>query len=180
MLDNDYRGVVRAGKTGHGALAEMGLVDGGRYLLTLSAKEASQMLEARSAVDPDVIGGNSFYAMYFEREQKWANVSSGGGHVSMREETNPGRIAELNDAREVRLERQQKATQFHADDPYRSITRSPLTASVDGIPGERQRPPGWPISARATPSTRCCSRCARALRPLMHRPGAATTRTASG
>ena len=138
MLDNDYRGVVRAGKTGHGAIAEMGLVDGGRYLLTLSAKEASQMLEARSAVDPDVIGGNSFYAMYFEREQKWANVSSGGGLVSMREETNPGRIAELNDAREVRLERQQKATQFHADDPYRSITRSPLTASVDGVPGERQ------------------------------------------
>lgn len=140
MLDNDYRGLVRVGRTGYGALSEMGWVDGGQYLLALGAKETSQMLEARSAVDPNVIGGNSFYSMYFEREQKWANVSSGGGHVSMREETNPARIAELNDAREVRLERQQKATQFHADDPYRSITRSPVTASVNGMPGEWQSP----------------------------------------
>lgn len=138
MLGNDYRGALRAGKTSHDAISQMGLSEGGQYLLKLGATEAGQLLEGRSSVDPNVIGGNSVYAMYLERDQKWANVSIGGGHVSMREETNPARIAELNDAREVRLERQQKATQFHADDPHRTITLSPFTASIDGMTGERQ------------------------------------------
>ncbi|PSD22703.1 hypothetical protein C7E18_23665, partial [Stenotrophomonas maltophilia] len=39
----------------------------------------------------------------FEADRKWASVSAGGGHISMRE-THPARIAELNDTREVRLE----------------------------------------------------------------------------
>jgi len=140
MLDNDYVGAIRVGKTGYDAIDQMGLVDGGQYLTKLGATEAAQFLEGRSSTNPNVIGGNSYYAMYFEGEQKWANVSTGGGHLSIREETNPARIAELNDARDVRLERQQKATQFHEDDPYRTITRSPMTASLDGMPGERQAP----------------------------------------
>ncbi|MEN5040845.1 XVIPCD domain-containing protein [Stenotrophomonas sp. TWI1149] len=140
MLDNDYVGAIRVGKTGYDAIDQMGLVDGGEYLAKLGATEAAQFLEGRSSTNPNVIGGNSYYAMYFEGERKWANVSTGGGHLSMREETNPARIAELNDARDVRLERQQKATQFHEDDPYRTITRSPMTASLDGVPGERQAP----------------------------------------
>ncbi|MGH8465843.1 MAG: Smlt3024 family type IV secretion system effector [Pseudomonas sp.] len=135
MLDNDYAGAIRVGKTGYDAFAQMGLAEGGRYLAKLSATEATQLLEGRSSTNPNVIGGNSYYAMYFEGERKWANVSTGGGHVSMREETNPSRISDLNDAREVRLERQQKATQFHPDDPYRTITPSPITASLDGTPG---------------------------------------------
>ncbi|PPT76801.1 hemolysin [Xanthomonas arboricola pv. populi] len=140
MLDNAYAGATRISNTGYETFAQMGLAAGSQYLAKLGTTEAIQMLEGRSAVDPNVIGSNSFYAMYFEKEQKWVNVSAGGGHLSMREETNPGRIAELDDARAVRLERQQKATQFHEDDPYRSITRSPLTASVDGLP-DRMQPP---------------------------------------
>ncbi|WP_315387551.1 XVIPCD domain-containing protein [uncultured Stenotrophomonas sp.] len=135
MLDNDYAGATRIGKTGYDAFAQMGMVEGGQYLARLGATEATQLLEGRSATDPNVIGGNSYYAMYFEGERKWVNVSTGGGHVSMREETSLSRIADLNDAREVRLERQQKATQFHPDDPYRTITPSPFTASLDGTPG---------------------------------------------
>ncbi len=141
MLDNNYLGATRVGRTGYDAIAQMGVVEGGQYLARLGATEATQLLEGRSATNPNVIGGNSYYAMYFEAERKWANVSTGGSHVSMREETNPSRIAELNDAREVRLERQQKATQFHDDDPYRTITRSPFTASIDGAPGDRQPAP---------------------------------------
>jgi hypothetical protein len=141
MLDNNYLGATRVGRTGYDAIAQMGVVEGGQYLARLGATEAAQLLEGRSATNPNVIGGNSYYAMYFEAERKWTNVSTGGGHVSMREETNPSRIAELNDAREVRLERQQKATQFHEDDPYRTITRSPITASIDGAPGDRQQAP---------------------------------------
>ncbi|MGV8958827.1 MAG: XVIPCD domain-containing protein [Stenotrophomonas sp.] len=138
MLDNDYFGGPRVRDTSVDAIQQMGWVAGGEYLGKLTAHELTQALEGRSSVDPNVIGGNSIYAMYFEPDQKWVNVSSGGGHLSMREETNPGRIAELNDAREVRLERQQKATKFHDEDPYRSITRSPVTASIDVMPVERQ------------------------------------------
>ncbi|CAE6730295.1 Smlt3024 family type IV secretion system effector [Xanthomonas arboricola] len=140
MLDNEYAGAARIRNTGYETFAQMGLAAGSQYLAKLGTTEAIQMLEGRSAVDPNVIGSNSFYAMYFEKEQKWVNVSAGGGHLSMREETHPGRIAELDDARAVRLERQQKATQFHEDDSHRSITRSPLTASVDGLP-DRMQPP---------------------------------------
>lgn len=140
MLDNEYGGAARIRNTGYETFAQMGLAAGSQYLAKLGTTEAIQMLEGRSAVDPNVIGSNSFYAMYFEKEQKWMNVSAGGGHLSMREETHPGRIAELDDARAVRLERQQKAAQFHEDDSHRSITRSPLTVSVDGLP-DRMQPP---------------------------------------
>ncbi|MCF8797325.1 XVIPCD domain-containing protein [Xanthomonas campestris] len=140
MLDNEYAGSTRISNTGYETFAQMGVVDGSQYLAKLGTTEAIQMLEGRSAVDPNVIGSNSFYAMYFEKEQKWMNVSAGGGHPSMREENNPARIAELDDTRAVRLERQHKATQFHEDDPHRSITRSPLTASVDGVLDPKQAP----------------------------------------
>ncbi|EMT5435008.1 XVIPCD domain-containing protein [Stenotrophomonas maltophilia] len=134
MLNNDYAGGPRVGNTSVDAISQMGWAKGGQYLTRLSVLEATQILEGRSAVDPNVIGGNSYYAMYFEADRKWASVSSGGGHVSMREITDPTRIAELNDARDVRLERQEKRTRFHPDDPYRTITRSPLTAAVDDMP----------------------------------------------
>ncbi|QJD66993.1 hemolysin [Xanthomonas campestris pv. badrii] len=140
MLDNEYVGATRISNTGYETFAQMGLAAGSQYLAKLGTTEAIQMLEGRSAVDPNVIGSNSFYAMYFEKEHKWVNVSAGGGHLSMREETNAGRIAELDDARAVRLERQHRATQFHEDDPYRSITRSPFTASADGLRDQTQSP----------------------------------------
>lgn len=140
MLNNDYAGGPRVGNTSVDAISQMGWAKGGQYLTRLSVLEATQALEGRSAVDPNVIGGNSYYAMYFEADRKWASVSAGGGHMSLREITDPARIAELNDAREVRLERQEKRTQFHPDDPYRTITRSPLTAAVDAVPDPAQAP----------------------------------------
>ncbi|MDQ1119658.1 MULTISPECIES: XVIPCD domain-containing protein [Pseudoxanthomonas] len=134
MLDNSAVGLARAGNTGRDAISQMGLERGSAYLGTLSVTEAIQALEGRASVDPNVIGGKSFYAMYFEAEKKWVGVSAGGGHLSMREINDPARISELDDARAVRLERQHKATQFLPQDPYRSITRSPITASIEGAP----------------------------------------------
>lgn len=134
MLDNDGVGLPRVGSTSRDAFTQMGLGKGSQYIGTLTFHEVTQALGGRSSVDPNVIGGLNSYALYFEKDGKWASVTSGGGHSSLREITDPGRIAELNDAREVRLERQQKVTQFHPEDPYRTITRSPLTASVDGMP----------------------------------------------
>ncbi|MGX0954897.1 hypothetical protein AB7M18_001025 [Pseudomonas viridiflava] len=140
MLDNKYVGAKRIGNTGYDAISQMGLIEGSKYLANLGAKEFAQAVEGRPSLDPNVIGGRSSYAMYFERDQKWAKISGSGDHVYVQEETNPARIAELNDARQVRLERQQKAAQFHKDDPYRSITRSPFTASIDGMPGDLKAP----------------------------------------
>ena len=134
MLDNDYRGFARAGRTTVDAISEMGWMDGGKYLTKLTAIETVQIMEGRSSTDPNVIGGNSFYSLYFPKEDKWANVSAGGGHVSFLEEKNPARIAELNDARSVRMERQQKATEFHEDDSFRTLTPSPKTVFNDALP----------------------------------------------
>lgn len=136
MLDNDYKGGARALQTFGDAFVQMGSWEGSKYLGKLSVLEGAALLGARASVDPNVIGGNNAYSMYFEGDKKWLNVSMGGGHVSSREETNPDRIAELNDARKVRLERQEKAIQFHEDDPYRTITPSPKTVSIDGMPDE--------------------------------------------
>jgi len=140
MLDNGGAGLPRVGSTSRDAFTQMGLSKGSQYIGTLTFHEVTQALDGRSSVDPNVIGGLSSYALYFEKDGKWASVTSGGGHSSLREITDPARIAELNDAREVRLERQQKATQFHPEDPYRTITRSPLTASVDGMPDLQRGP----------------------------------------
>ena len=135
MLENDFVGIARAGKTGLGAIAQMGLVDGGAYLGKLTVIELAQLTEGRANTDPNVIGGNSFYSMYFPNEDKWANVSTRGGVGTFQEVTNPARIAELNDARSVRLERQEKSTQFHADDHFRTVTPSPKTLVMDELPG---------------------------------------------
>lgn len=89
----------------------------------------------RSAADPDVIGATGFYYLYDRNAREWSSVASGGmaGPV-MRRVTEPERIAELDDARAVRLERQEKATQFHPLDPARTrgISRSPWTLADAG------------------------------------------------
>ena len=89
--------------------------------------------------------------MYFGSGQEVGQCRAGGGHISMREITDPARIAELNDTREVRLERQEKQ-QFHPDDPYRTITRSPPPPwTTCRIP--RRHRPAWPTLVRATATT---------------------------
>src|SRR3546814_7541846 len=74
----------------------------------------------RPDTDPDVIGAAGFYYLYDRNALEWSSVASGGvaGPV-MRRVTDPERIAELDDARAVRLERQEKAAQFHPLDPAR-------------------------------------------------------------
>lgn len=96
-------------------------------------------MEGRASTDPNVIGGNSFYSMYFPAEDRWGNVSTGGGRTSFREETNPVRLAELNDTRAVRLERQQKATEFHPEDTFRTLTPSPKTV-FNNVAPDRDAP----------------------------------------
>jgi len=137
MLDNSAVGFSRAYNTTADAYKHMEFAEATQYIAKLSVLEAMQGLQGRAAVDPNVIGSNSFYSMYFEREQKWVDVSAMGGRPLMKEVDDPRRLAELNDTRDLRMERQLKATQFHPDDPYRTITPSPRTVSVDPLPSER-------------------------------------------
>lgn len=139
MLDNDGAGIPRVKNTSVDAITQLGWKAGGEYLTKLGGHEFQAVGEL-SAVSPNAIGRHDDFSLYFEQDNKWVHFRSLDGLLIKRDVTDPARIAELNDAREVRLERQQKATHFHPEDPYRSITRSPLTASVDGMPGPQRSP----------------------------------------
>ena len=139
MLDNDGAGIPRVKNTSVDAITQLGWKAGGEYLTKLGGHEFQAVGEL-SAVSPNAIGRHDDFSLYFEQDNKWVHFRSLDGLLIKRDVTEPARIAELNDAREVRLERQQKATHFHPEDPYRSITRSPLTASVDGMPGPQRSP----------------------------------------
>src|SRR3546814_11968756 len=101
----------------------------------------------RPVTDPDVIGATGFYYLYDRNAREWSSVASGGvaGPV-MRRVTDPERIAELDDARAVRLERQEKAAQFHPLDPARErgISESPWPLAQAGSPS-----PGTPAPLAA-------------------------------
>ncbi|MCR8716838.1 XVIPCD domain-containing protein [Stenotrophomonas indicatrix] len=139
MLDNDGGGIPRVKNTSVDAVIQLGWKAGGEYLTKLGGHEF-QAVGKLSAVSPNAIGRHDDFSLYFEQDNKWVHFRSLDGLLIKREITDPARIAELNDARGVRLERQQKATHFHPEDPYRSITRSPLTASVDGMPDPQRSP----------------------------------------
>lgn len=139
MLDNDGGGIPRVKNTSVDAITQLGWKAGGEYLTKLGGHEFQAVGEL-SAVSPNAIGRHDDFSLYFEQDNKWVHFRSVDGLLIKRDVTEPERIAELNDAREVRLERQEKATQFHPEDPYRTITRSPLTASVDGLPDLQRSP----------------------------------------
>ncbi|MFL0350126.1 XVIPCD domain-containing protein [Stenotrophomonas lactitubi] len=134
MLDNSALGVVRTGKTLGSIAQNMDLAEGARYAGTLTSLEI-QSMGARSSVDPNVIGTQLKFHYFQADRQQWYQVDAPTSPLPrlspvVQEETNPAKIAELNAAREVRLERQAKATAFHPDDHYRDIARSPLTAGI--------------------------------------------------
>lgn len=102
--------------------------------MALAYGTATQM---RDNVNPDVVGATSFYHMRDRTNGEWWMVSGGGmGMPVMRRETDARALADLNDTREVRLERAAERGQFHQNDPYRNIARSPRTlAEADTIDG---------------------------------------------
>jgi hypothetical protein len=94
--------------------------------MALAYGTATQM---RDNVRPDVIGTTSHYHMRDRTSGEWWMVSGGGMGMppTMRRETDARTIANLNETREVRLERAAERGQFHPDDPYRTLARSPRT-----------------------------------------------------
>ena len=145
MLDNSALGIGRAGITvGDIFRYDDGKLDAIAYVggLVGAGALASQ---SRASTDPDMIGASSFYYMYDRHEHGWYSVSVGGigAPGGLHRVTDAGRIAELDDARAVRLERNAQAGQFHPLDPARErgIATSPWTLADAGTPPEATRTP---------------------------------------
>ena len=128
MLDNLWKGLSRGGDTVNAIRRYMPVSEAAGYtarlgVATLMAKDS------RDAVNPNVIGGDAFHYRYSPRDRSWSSITelSQGGLPVIQTVTDPRTLRELNDARQLRLERQEKAGQFHPDDPYREIAQSPRT-----------------------------------------------------
>jgi hypothetical protein len=136
MLDSSYLGVPRLG----GTLRDVNnyftdnKLQGASYFRAMSRAEGVAALD-RNQVDPNTIGASSFYYNYDSHRREWNRFSIGvDGTLGISRVTNQSRVDELNDARAVRLERQEKATQFHPLDPYRVLARSPHTLAETDTP----------------------------------------------
>src|SRR5690606_17944757 len=105
-----------------------------RYAGALAGASAMASQD-RPVTEPDVIGATGFYFLYASNTRDWTGEASGVvAEPFMARVSDPGRVAELDAARAVRLERQEKATQFHPLDPARThgITRRPWTLAETG------------------------------------------------
>ncbi|WP_313347912.1 XVIPCD domain-containing protein [Stenotrophomonas sp.] len=134
MLNNGMGGTARAWNTANHAFDAMPKVQAGAYVVKLGVYEMAMMDQALPAVDPNVIGVRSYHHIYDEKAGTWQRFTEGG--VPM-QERNARVIEGLNEAREVRLERQLKGTQFHEDDPYRQRIETPKVVLNDA-PGQEQ------------------------------------------
>ena len=136
MLDNGYLGVGRGLGTMRDAAHRYndGQFNATSYLADGGAARAEATV-SRPNTDPNVIGATSVYYMYNRRDADWSLVSTSMAGVHMSEVRDSRKLAELNDAREVRLERQQMRDDFHPADPNRSrpIMRSPWTLAENDV-----------------------------------------------
>ncbi|WP_349999336.1 XVIPCD domain-containing protein [Stenotrophomonas lacuserhaii] len=133
MLNNEARGTRRALDTTGNAFAAMPWAQASMYVAKLGAYELAMAKEAMPTNDPNVIGMQSSHHVYSEREGAWHIQVEGAPPIR---ERNASMIDRLNDTRELRLEQQERATQFHPDDNYRTLIDSPKVVSND-LPGPR-------------------------------------------
>lgn len=132
MLNNDNRGLSRATNTVGHAYAAMPWGQATAYVAKLGFHEATMADQALPASNANVIGIRSSYHVYDEKAGTWHHHPEGGLPM---QERNARVLEGLNETREVRLEREQKATQFHPDDSYRQRIETPKVVLNDG-PGE--------------------------------------------
>ncbi|TDK27197.1 hypothetical protein E2F46_03035 [Luteimonas aestuarii] len=145
LLNNDLRGVVR----GRDTLAHVGRYlegsDGLRYGAALGLARLGA-IPGGSNTDPDVVHrAQGVWTQRDARDGSWRDVSAGRHGVSTLQVRDPVRLAELDDTRALRLEVQQRRTQFHSDDPHRQIAASPRVLADNG----RDEAPGFLVAALA-------------------------------
>jgi hypothetical protein len=133
MMDNQAIGLSRLGKTSYGIVSEYEshVPDWRTYMADLTKAEMSA-LSASPQVDPDRISRGTSHYEYDGRSKSWTSyidtdVAEFGFRSPSERVTDPALIRDLDDAREVRLERRQMTEKVHPDDPYREIARSPHT-----------------------------------------------------
>lgn len=132
MLNNDNRGLSRATNTVGHAYAAMPWGQATAYVAKLGFYEATMADQALPASNPNVIGIRSSYHVYDQKAGTWHHHPEGGFPM---QERNARVLEGLNDTREVRLERDNKATQFHPDDSYRQRIETPKVVLND-LPGQ--------------------------------------------
>lgn len=128
MLNNEARGTRRALDTTGNAFAAMPWAQASMYVAKLGAYELAMAKEAMPTNDPNVIGMQSSHHVYSQREGAWYIQVEGAIPIRERDASV---IDRLNDTRELRLEQQERATQFHPDDNYRTLIDSPKVVSND-------------------------------------------------
>jgi len=109
-------------------------VDGAKYIAKLTAAEAVAS-HTLPADNPNRIGSVDISYDYSPKDKSWTQINLApaamGGMPDIRTVTAPHLLQELNDARAVRMERLDKAKQFHPDDANkdRPIAKSPITVA---------------------------------------------------
>lgn len=131
MLNNDNLGTRRAWNTGGHAYAAMPWGQATLYVGKLAGYEMVMFDQALSTNEPNIIGIRSDYHLYHQKEGTWHRHVEGSIPV---QERDPRVLEQLNDTRDLRLERDHKATQFHQDDPHRQRLETPKVVSSD-LPG---------------------------------------------
>lgn len=148
MLDNRRLGLDRAWFTSaevwkHTDLRSLDSVKASvEYMgdMTVARMAATQNL---ANTDPDTIGIRDFHYRYDRNRNAWSEVQElhdpgSYPHTVTRTVTDPDRLRQLSDTRELRLEREEKRQQFHPDDPYREIARSPQTLAGNEQPSHHE------------------------------------------
>ncbi len=137
MLNNGAGGLQRAWNTRGHAYDAMSWGEATMYIGKLGLYEYAMMNQALPASDPNIIGVRSAYHMYDEKNGNWYLIPEAGIPLQQR---NAHVLDSLNDAREVRRERAELATQFHPDDPYRQRMETPKVVQNDApISGQETR-----------------------------------------
>ncbi|WP_024891864.1 XVIPCD domain-containing protein [Luteimonas huabeiensis] len=123
MLDNDARGLARAAATARHVAEHLPAPQRHRYARDVALAYAEAAV-ALPATDPDRIGARNVYYRR-EDEGRWSWVVEHSRGVSTMPVREPERLARLEDTHALRLEQQQRRQEFHPEDGYRPIARSP-------------------------------------------------------
>lgn len=139
MLDNQklglYRGIftVREVMSHTDLSSPASIKASAAYVWDMGAARAVAHA-ARPNTDPDLIGAQQHYYRFDRSAGTWTEIRErlDGGIERMpviSQVTDPKALAQLNDTRDLRLQRQALREQFHPDDTYRSIAKSPQTVA---------------------------------------------------
>lgn len=140
MLDNTALGLSRMRATSWDTMHTYNdqNLDATSYMARMAGAR-TLATQALPNTDPDRIGAVSSYALYDARSRQWTQVTTTGEVPTSQPIRDAQQLQELNDTRQLRLDRQELRHEFHPDDPYRNlpIVRSPYLLS-DNTPSNAQ------------------------------------------